>query len=413
MRKALRDGGWRYPALFALVVQVVGGVNATALIFAGVGPVLWIAVRVAASPREVQLARARSASTVRIGVLTLVTSLWWIAGLSDAGRLRPRHPEVHRDASKRSRRTSTPNEVLRGLGYWFFYGRDRLGPWIEAARDYTQQPARASSPGYGARRRSRCSRPAFVRWRHRAFFVVLAARRRRHRGRRASRTTSPTPLGALFKAFATSSTAGLALRSTGARRAARRARARGAARRRRERGRTALRRRGAAGARRSRVPCVVGRCLIVVNLPALLDGTFYGKNLQRPEDDPAVLDAARSPRSTPGDHDTRVLEMPGRRLRVVPLGQHRRPDHARAHGPAVRRARADPVRRRRARADLLNALDRRIQEGVARSRRASPRCARRMGVGDVVLRNDLQYERYDLVSPRELARVLRGSARPR
>ena len=36
-RKALRDGGWRYPAIFALVVQVIGGVNATALIFAGVG----------------------------------------------------------------------------------------------------------------------------------------------------------------------------------------------------------------------------------------------------------------------------------------------------------------------------------------------------------------------------------------
>src|ERR1700751_4293605 len=41
-RKALRDGGWRYPATFALVIQVIGGVNATALIFAGVGPVLWI-----------------------------------------------------------------------------------------------------------------------------------------------------------------------------------------------------------------------------------------------------------------------------------------------------------------------------------------------------------------------------------
>ena len=25
--------------------------------------------------------------------------------------------------------TSPPNEVLRGLGYWFFYGQDRLGPW--------------------------------------------------------------------------------------------------------------------------------------------------------------------------------------------------------------------------------------------------------------------------------------------
>src|SRR5262249_7060039 len=43
VRKGLRDGGWRYPALFAIVVQLVGGVNATALLFAGLGPALWIA----------------------------------------------------------------------------------------------------------------------------------------------------------------------------------------------------------------------------------------------------------------------------------------------------------------------------------------------------------------------------------
>ena len=27
-----------------------------------------------------------------------------------------------------------------GSGYWFFYGGDKLGPWIEAAVDYTQTP---------------------------------------------------------------------------------------------------------------------------------------------------------------------------------------------------------------------------------------------------------------------------------
>ena len=83
-RKALRDGGWRYPALFALVVQVIGGVNATALIFAGVG-----AGAVDRRTRGWSSARstggARSASTLRIGVLTLVTSLWWIAGLEMQG----------------------------------------------------------------------------------------------------------------------------------------------------------------------------------------------------------------------------------------------------------------------------------------------------------------------------------------
>ncbi len=57
-------------------------------------------------------------------------------------------------------RTSTPNEILRGLGYWFFYGQDRLGPWIESAANYTQRPVviigglRARRPRAALRRRS-------------------------------------------------------------------------------------------------------------------------------------------------------------------------------------------------------------------------------------------------------------------
>jgi arabinofuranan 3-O-arabinosyltransferase len=82
-RKALRDGGWRYPAIFALVIQVIGGVNATALIFAGLGAVLWIAYAWLVD-HEVNWRRASSV-TARIGVLTLFTSLWWIAGLEMQG----------------------------------------------------------------------------------------------------------------------------------------------------------------------------------------------------------------------------------------------------------------------------------------------------------------------------------------
>src|SRR5207248_5497977 len=58
--------------------------------------------------------------------------------------------------------------------------------------------------------------------------------------------------------------------------------------------------------------------------------------------------------------------------------------------------------------DLLNALDRRLQEGVADPRGIAP-LLRRMGVGDLLARNDIEYERYDLVPPRELARVLPGT----
>jgi len=29
--------------------------------------------------------------------------------------------------------TSLASEVVRGLGYWYFYGSDRIGPWKQAA----------------------------------------------------------------------------------------------------------------------------------------------------------------------------------------------------------------------------------------------------------------------------------------
>src|ERR1700730_6688001 len=39
---ALRRGGWREPALFAVVVATVSAINASSIIYVGVAPVLWI-----------------------------------------------------------------------------------------------------------------------------------------------------------------------------------------------------------------------------------------------------------------------------------------------------------------------------------------------------------------------------------
>ena len=68
---------------------------------------------------------------------------------------------------------SVSHEVLRGLGYWFFYGGDRLGPWIEPSVDYTQLlPLVALTyllPILGL------MGGVVARWRHRAYFVVLLA----------------------------------------------------------------------------------------------------------------------------------------------------------------------------------------------------------------------------------------------
>ena len=75
--------------------------------------------------REVSLGRALAAAG-RIAVLTIGVSVWWIVGLrvqSAYGLPILDYTESYRTIAN----ASTAPEILRGLGYWFFYGGDRLG----------------------------------------------------------------------------------------------------------------------------------------------------------------------------------------------------------------------------------------------------------------------------------------------
>ena len=86
--------------------------------------------------REIRVRRAL-AVVAKVGLLTLLASLWWLAGLSiqsGYGLNVLRYTETLEAVST----ASLANEVLRGLGYWFFYGRDKLGPWTESSVGYTQ-----------------------------------------------------------------------------------------------------------------------------------------------------------------------------------------------------------------------------------------------------------------------------------
>lgn len=395
--RALREGGWRAPLLFAFVVQIVGGVNATALVFAGIAPILWIAWAWLGA-REVSL-RGALATVGRIGAATIAMSLWWIAGLatqSGYGIDILRYTETVAVVA----RTSTPNEVLRGLGYWFFYGRDRLGPWVEGSAGFTQSPGLIALT-YGLVAVALVG-AVMVRWRHRGYFTwlllvgtIVAVG--------AHPFESPTPLGAVFKAFATSSTAGLALRSTpravplvtlatamflGAFVDAAVARAR------------------AWSWPRPRVlaiPALTG-ALVLAAFPPLWSGSFYGENLLRDEEVPGYWSAALADVDR-GDPQSRVLEIPGSDFAayhwgdtVDPIspGLIDRPYVARELIPY-----GSP-----ASADLLNALDRRLQEGTLDAS-GLVSVLRRMGVGTVVVRNDLEWLRYNLIRPREVADVLR------
>ena len=117
---------------------------------------------------------------------------------------------------------------------------------------------------------------------------------------------------------------------------------------------------------------------------------------------PLVLDPGRA-LSRPGLARHPRARAAGLRLRVVRVGEHRRSDHARAHGPSVRRARAHPV----GRSGVAGPAERhrsRASRRACSNRAASRRCARRMGVGAVDLRYDLQFKRYNLVRPLDLQR---------
>ena len=72
--KSLRSGGWRYPALFALVAFSAGGTNATSLLLVGIAPVLWIVHERLNDPsvttRKAALAVGRNDSSIGSATLT-------------------------------------------------------------------------------------------------------------------------------------------------------------------------------------------------------------------------------------------------------------------------------------------------------------------------------------------------------
>ena len=205
---ALRRGGWKYPALFALVVALVSGINASSVLYAGLAPVLWLVYAVAVE-REARWVDAAWVAA-KIAGLSLLVCLWWITGLQIEAAYGVNTLKFT-ETVKATSETSTASEVLRGLGYWYFYGGDRDGPWTFSSVVYTQYlwvigvsfllPALAFLSAI------------FLEWRTRAYFValvvvgvVLSVG--------AHPFDSPTVVGGWLKSFMTGTTAGLAMRST-------------------------------------------------------------------------------------------------------------------------------------------------------------------------------------------------------
>jgi hypothetical protein len=389
--RAIRTGSWRHPAVFALVVATVGTSNATSILLAGVGPLLWVLW--ALTTREQPLGRV-VAAVARIGGLTLATNAWWVVGLSVQAT---NGVDVLRytESVETTAAASSAQEVLRGLGYWFFYGDDATGPWVGPSRPFQTStwllvatfsvPVLALAGG------------ALARWRERSFFVLLAVV-----GLALAVGVypyrDPPPFGRALRAFLQSDV-GMAMRSMP--RAAplvvlALAVMLGA-------GVHAL------GARRPALALpasalVIG--LVVLSLPPLWQRTLVPDNLRRPEHLPQYwLDAGAHLDAT--DDGTRVLEVPGAdftsyrwgtTVDPVTPGVTDRPMVARELVPMGSAAAWN----------LLKAFDGRLQGHIAEPSTVAP-VARTMRAGQLLVRSDLQYEHYDTPRPRDLWHLLQGA----
>jgi arabinofuranan 3-O-arabinosyltransferase len=390
--RSVRRRGWRDAAACALVVLAVGTVNGSSLAFVAVAPAVWVAADLGRHGLR------RVAATVgQVSLLSLLVSGWWLVALQVEGQ----HglPLLRLTENLRTTTTdSSPLEVLRGLGNWFFYGADRLGTTVVQAPAYYHD----ASTRFGTFALPALALVAalLVRWRWSGRFVALVA---------AGTVVAvgawpfddPSPYGRAVR-HASDTAMGLALRNS--------ARAVPVV----LLGLAALL--GAAVAAvpgRSRralaAAAVVGVAVLAVE-PVLSDG-LLSRGITRPEELPSYVQAAArgldADGAAAGTAATRALELPG-----APFASYRWGHTIDSILPIL--ADRGVVQREilpqgsPSAALLVDALDRALLEGRL-DPRALPRVARLLGVGTVVLRNDLRTERYGGLAPDELADELGAS----
>ena len=141
----------------------------------------------------------------RVGV-----SLWWLVGLRLQGRYGL--PVLQLTENVRTvAEVSTPGDVLRGLGNWFFYGRDRVGYSLDQAEPYVSNPL-VVFLSYLVPAVALVA-AAVVQWAHRAYFgllVVIGA----VVAVGAWPYDDPSPYGSLWTRFTSETSLGLAFRNS-------------------------------------------------------------------------------------------------------------------------------------------------------------------------------------------------------
>ena len=387
---ALRLGGWKYPALFALVVALVSGINASSILFVGIAPALWLPYAVVVA-REATWRRAWGAAW-KIGLLSALVSLWWAVGLQVEAAYGV-NVLKYTETVPATSGASLASEIIRGLGYWYFYGTDRLGPWTQAAVAYTQNlwliGASFAVPVL-------CFIAAtFSRWRYRAYFVlitvvgmVLAVGPNPY--------ADPSEVGSAIKSFLVDTTAGLALRST-------------------DRasplvilGLAVFLGAGvsAVAARVRKTGLIVGAFAVAAVAGAtvpLWTGAIIANGFTQPATPPLYVRqaAAALDKTNP---TTRVYALPGNNFAAYRWG-----DTIDTVYPGLMTrpfvTHEQQIMGSLATADVLQAVDTPLQNGTMDWNALAP-MASLMSAGNVLVQYDEAYERYDIANPQQVAEDL-------
>ncbi|MCU1398871.1 MAG: hypothetical protein JWN62_1980 [Acidimicrobiales bacterium] len=372
---------WRDVGIFGLVMVTVAAPNATAILMIAPAPVLWLLHAVWS--RVITWKRAL-VTAAKIGGISALMSLWWIAMLSIQGKY---GADVlgYSESLQAVSLTANSAETLRGMGYWLFYVRDPIGFATTAAFDYMTSGRLIAISflvlGIGL---VGIVGTKWVNRRYAALLVfvgiVLAVG--------VHPIENPSPLMSGFADNSRSSIA-LALRSsTRALPLSTFGIALGAGAFVTAIGHTRLRLRTLA-------PWVAG-LLAIANLPVLFNNGLVDPNISRDENPPAAWDQATAALdAAPAGY--RVFELPGQEFGAFRWGYTVDPPlPGLTEKPAITR---DLLPLGSAGAmDLIYALDNRFQEGTAEMSAVAP-IARLLGVDTIWLPNDIAFDRFRTPRP--------------
>lgn len=163
-----RPRGWKYPILVAISFFLMTGLNAASTIFVLAAPLVYFIY-------HVYVLRTSSFRTailfaLKCSVLMALLSVWWLVPLLIQGKLALNILSFTEPAYF-TNLTSSFSESLRLFGFWFFYGGDRFGPWYRGALSYLSNPVIVIST-FAVPVLALVS-AWLIRWRYRIYFASL------------------------------------------------------------------------------------------------------------------------------------------------------------------------------------------------------------------------------------------------